>query len=133
MKTCSVCKQQYDLSFFGIDKNKRDGHGSRCKACQRKLSKLHYLKNKDKYKESFYRNKERRRRLMREAKARPCIDCQIQYPYWVMQFDHLKDKEFNIGQEGYHVGIERLLAEIAKCDVVCANCHAHRTRMRSVN
>lgn len=51
----------------------------------------------------------------------------------VLQFDHRPGtvKEFSIGgstTEGtYDAWLERALAEIAKCDVVCANCHLLRT------
>jgi hypothetical protein len=55
----------------------------------------------------------------------------VQYPYYVMQFDHLGDKEFTIGLSVRRsVGYKRLMSEIAKCEVVCANCHAERTFQR---
>jgi hypothetical protein len=41
-----------------------------------------------------------------------------------MQFDHLGDKAFNISMEGRHFSFARLSREVAKCEVVCANCHA---------
>lgn len=47
-----------------------------------------------------------------------------------MQFDHLGDKLFTISNAGA-TSVERLLAEIAKCEVVCANCHAERTYQRT--
>jgi hypothetical protein len=28
------------------------------------------------------------KRLIRQAKARPCADCGVLYPYYVMDFDH---------------------------------------------
>lgn len=59
----------------------------------------------------------------------PCADCGLRYPPYIMQFDHVRgEKEFNIGR-GTSSGVsqERLDAEIAKCDIVCANCHAERT------
>ena len=43
-----------------------------------------------------------------------------------MQFDHLKDKLFNIG-ENMLVSLKRLKDEVDKCEVVCANCHAARS------
>jgi hypothetical protein len=72
------------------------------------------------------------REIIREAKKAPCADCGIPYPYYVMQFDHRDgaQKSFNIGQIGPTCSRERLLAEIAKCDVVCGNCHAERTHQR---
>lgn len=70
--------------------------------------------------------------IIQDAKSVPCADCKVSYPTYVMQFDHLDAaaKEFNIGVIGPTAGRSRLLAEIAKCDVVCANCHAERTHQR---
>jgi hypothetical protein len=72
------------------------------------------------------------RAIIRQAKAVPCTDCGVQYPPHVMQFDHLDptQKHFNVGERGPTLGEARLLAEIAKCEVVCANCHAERTYQR---
>ena len=69
---------------------------------------------------------------MQEAKSRSCTDCGVQYPYYVMEFDHLDAdaKHFNVSAGVTSVSHERLLAEIAKCEVVCANCHAERTHQR---
>lgn len=70
--------------------------------------------------------------IIREAKSRPCADCSTIYPTYVMQFDHRDPsvKGFNIGVTGPTTSRTRLLAEIAKCDVVCANCHAERTHQQ---
>jgi hypothetical protein len=47
-----------------------------------------------------------------------------------MQFDHVRgEKEFGIAKALAKCGqitLEELRAEIAKCDVVCSNCHALR-------
>lgn len=64
------------------------------------------------------------------AKQVPCADCGESYPPFVMDFDHRGDKEFDIGMAPTRVSMSRLLAEIAKCDVVCANCHRFRTFAR---
>lgn len=72
-------------------------------------------------------------RIVREAKHRPCADCDQRYPYYVMQFDHLgeEEKEDRISALAWvPVGEARLRAEMAKCEVVCANCHAERTHQR---
>jgi hypothetical protein len=49
-----------------------------------------------------------------------------------MEFDHLDAdaKHFNVSAGVTQVSHERLLTEIAKCEVVCANCHAERTHQR---
>ena len=61
-------------------------------------------------------------------KDKPCADCGIQYPPYVMEFHHLDPtlKMFGLGQGRFREGRERILAEIAKCVLLCANCHRHR-------
>jgi len=74
-------------------------------------------------------------RYIIEQKSKPCIDCHTNYPYYVMQFDHLSglDKEFNVSQAVYSKkSLDQIKEEIAKCELVCANCHAIRTYNRSV-
>lgn len=76
---------------------------------------------------------DRIRELVKQAKDLPCSDCNTKYPYYVMQFDHVRGiKLFAIANcaRGGHMKISDVLAEIAKCDVVCANCHAIRTHER---
>lgn len=77
--------------------------------------------------------RERNAHIAREAKAKPCTDCGIQYPYYVMQFDHLgdADKDRHVAAMVWRpVSVSKLEAEIAKCQAVCANCHAERTHKR---
>jgi len=59
-------------------------------------------------------------------KGLSCIRCSESHPA-TLQFHHRnpQEKEFSIGM--YRRGKfsrERVLKEIAKCDVICANCHA---------
>lgn len=74
----------------------------------------------------------RKREKINELKSRPCSDCGVQYAPWIMQFDHRNaaEKRFNIGENKFSYGMRRISEEIAKCDVVCANCHANRTYER---
>jgi len=59
-----------------------------------------------------------------------CMDCGLhpKYPQ-VLEFDHRPDEKklFHISDRMTNGTIEDLLAEIAKCDIVCANCHRVRT------
>lgn len=57
----------------------------------------------------------------------PCVNCGESDPV-VLEFDHLRDKKFAISK-AVCVGtsIPVLLSEIAKCQVLCANCHRRLT------
>jgi hypothetical protein len=73
----------------------------------------------------------RGRALLQRLKDVPCADCNTRHPFWVMQFDHCRGtKSFHLNKKP-HVAMTTLLAEVAKCDVVCANCHADRTYKRT--
>lgn len=67
-----------------------------------------------------------------KVKSVPCSDCQKQYAPCVMDFDHRdpSTKETNVSRlVGYGSGLpwKKIEMEIAKCDLVCANCHRLRT------
>ena len=61
--------------------------------------------------------------------ANPCVDCGEADPV-VLEFDHLGDKAFSISKGLPDRNWQTVLDEIAKCDVVCANCHRRRTARR---
>ena len=70
------------------------------------------------------------RKLVDEASDVPCMDCGNRYPAYVMDFDHRDPatKRFKISNGvGQRYGVQTMLDEMAKCDVVCANCHRVRT------
>lgn len=93
----------------------------------------HYYKNKQQY---LDRNKVARaqmREYIDSFKRTPCTDCGIEYPTYVMQFDHIgTDKEYTIARLVTCGNYSKVDAEVAKCEVVCANCHAIRTYRRLV-
>lgn len=72
---------------------------------------------------------ERRKSIIRDSKTAPCADCGVSYPSYVMDFDHVRGvKEFEIGKSRTPIkSPDKIRAEIAKCDIVCANCHRERT------
>lgn len=96
----------------------------------------YYLSEQGKQKNAQRQTDRRRaaRRLIQETKQNtPCADCGENYPFWMMDFDHLGDKSFNISRWYDKSGnSSKLVEEIAKCDVVCANCHRNRTHSRQV-
>lgn len=72
----------------------------------------------------------KQREFVREWKtAGPCTDCGIDFPYWIMQADHIRgDKLFNLNSVSRTTRNKTSIqAELDKCERVCANCHADRT------
>ena len=64
--------------------------------------------------------------------SRGCADCGYRAHSAALDFDHLPgcDKHATVARLARRGSVERLLAEIAKCEVVCANCHRVRTATR---
>lgn len=95
----------------------------RCRECRRTRSRAQHAKRRAEH-----------RALLRDAKDRPCADCRVEFPHYVMEFDHRdgEDKVDAVSRLMTTAWTSALLAEIAKCDVVCANCHRIRTYLRAV-
>lgn len=77
---------------------------------------------------------ERSRAVVRKeidaAKSVPCKDCGGTFPTYCMDFDHVRGvKILNIGAATgtWASNLPKLREEIAKCDIVCSNCHRIRT------
>jgi hypothetical protein len=75
--------------------------------------------------------KRRTKDFINSLKNAPCIDCGILHPPYVMDFDHRdgSKKEFNISNP-QTTNRDKILEEVKKCDLVCANCHRIRTYTR---
>lgn len=117
-KLCSKCGVERRID--GTSQN-----GSYCKKC-RALYQAAYAKRTN-YKDAKRRNA-KMRQFIQDTKSVPCADCGHSYPWYVMDFDHRGDKEFNLSvasNKGY--GEQRVRDEMAKCEIVCANCHRIRT------
>jgi hypothetical protein len=67
--------------------------------------------------------------LLDQLRNVPCADCAERFPPCAMDFDHRdpSTKEQRVTAMIGRAGISRILAEVAKCDIVCANCHRART------
>lgn len=95
---------------------------------QRTASKKHYLENKEKYLERNKRYRNSIRQYVQSIKENAlCADCGENYPYYVMDFDHISDKEFDINFLTATGRIGAIKREILKCQIVCSNCHRIRT------
>lgn len=108
-KVCTKCKLSKSVERFY---KSRAGYFGRCKDCK---------------------NEEKREtvKFIQQLKEVPCADCKVQYPYYVMDFDHLnaEEKRDCIAQLKWS-SPKAVFDEIKKCEIVCSNCHRKRTFVR---
>jgi hypothetical protein len=132
MKYCSGCKHDKPVSEFGSNKAKADGLQVHCKECRKSYNAAYYTKTKDIHNPTRYARKkqygvELRNKICDYLIEHPCTDCG-ETDIVVLQFDHQHDKIANLSvMIGSGLAWSRILREIEKCQVVCANCHMRRT------
>ena len=133
-KKCIKCDEKKDLKQFAF-KNKAKGiRSSICRACHKEYVVDHYQRNKSAYNHRARCNMPRYRKKLQQAiidylKTHPCVDCGENDPV-VLDFDH-RDSSKKIMAVAQLitkiVSLDRLMIEIEKCDIRCANCHRRRT------
>ena len=128
-KTCTGCGKRKLISSFHPHKSR--GYQHLCKDCSSEKDKQRYLANKKSYAERNKANRESLRELHKELKrSNPCIDCGKHFHPCQMEYDHLEDKKFTIASLINTGRRTKFLAEIEKCELVCALCHRERTYRR---
>ena len=63
--------------------------------------------------------------------AAGCKDCGYCENPLALQFDHVRGEKLGSVSTMYTGSLDKLMAEIAKCDVRCANCHLIKTYTRT--
>lgn len=132
MKICTRCKKEKELEGFPIKNSKTGRLNSMCITCKQEYDRVYWENNKKEKGEQKRKLANANRIIKRKfiidiLKKSLCCDCEIN-DWRVLEFDH-KDREtksFNIADSTSY-SIERIQAEIDKCDIVCANCHNIRT------
>lgn len=125
-KTCGKCKEKKDKASFNKKKREKDGLQPYCRDCDNAHRRKYYKKSKGKWKE--YR--EKFRNTIKEwwqdyRKELVCSRCGDER-WYVLDFHHRNptEKERAVSEmvfKGWSK--KRILLEVSKCDVLCANCH----------
>ena len=104
---------------------------------RRKYHRDWYQANKEQIRPRKQENSKNRRDFLRficdEIKLiLGCKNCGYDSHPKALQFHHRESekKSFDISDGVSHIGILRLLKELTKCDVLCANCHSIFTHSR---
>jgi hypothetical protein len=133
VKRCVICKQSLPLTAFNKRVASDDGLQIHCRECNRQRARAYYERNREKHKQDvrpyIAQYQQRNRALVFEhLRSHPCVDCGEQ-DVVVLEFDHVREQKTDaVTQLVWRtVSVETLLAEIAKCDVRCVNCHRRKT------
>ena len=130
---CGVIKPYGD---FHRDLIRADGCQIFRKPCRKAYDHEYYERTEQRLNEKRRANRRAfsrtRGKWLRSLKAGPCTDCRGVFPSEAMEWDNLPGT-VKLGEISTRLrarSAEVILAEIAKCELVCANCHAVRTRSR---
>ena len=134
MKRCGRCGEQKALKEFAWRRKSKGQRHNYCRPCHAAYHREHYLANKARYINQAARwkvqaRREQTERLIEFFATHPCVDCGEGDPV-VLEFDHLRDKSFEVATGLTRFSWARIVAEMKKCEVVCANCHRRRTARR---
>ena len=135
---CSRCQKDLPPDQFFLRNVVTGKRHSQCKTCYKAVRvgshAAHYQKHAEEYRRRARERRDRVRREIREKllqylKEHPCEQCSEDDPV-VLDFDH-KDpsqKSFTISSAArLGKSWKQILAEIKKCQVLCANCHRRRS------
>ncbi len=133
MKRCGSCKEIKPLEEYYKSQRSKSGYQSWCKPCKKVADK------------ELYKTSARRRQLQSERNVlatnknkallkdlllkNSCKDCGTS-DWRVLEFDHVRDKKKSVSTLVRTTTWPRVLEEIAKCEIVCCNCHRIRTMER---
>ncbi len=132
MVRCNKCKLEKEEDQFNFKNKKLNLRSKVCKACTRKAIKDHYQRNRSYYlskanKRNEKQKKEQQELLLEFLSKNPCIDCGESDPI-VLEFDHIENKFENVSvMVKSRFSTKKLLEEIKKCEIRCANCHRRKT------
>lgn len=134
-KICNTCENELPIAQFAFNKAKSDGFQDKCRECKKAYNASYYARTKHIHNpaRAIHRNLRMARiqgQIFQYLQDHPCVDCG-ENDIVVLDFDHLGGKEFNVSEMVRRsASWSKILLEIGKCEVVCANDHRRRTATR---
>ena len=127
MKHCHTCGRDLEPSYFGKNRCKKDGLQAQCNECRR-VTNNKYYKESEIRRATVRRNDAVRFLAIKEyiasIKASGCIICG-ETTLCALDFHHTSNNKLdNIATLVANKGnFSKIVAEVEKCVVLCANCH----------
>ena len=131
VKKCSKCNLEKSLDDFNKKSDRR--LQPYCRDCDNAHAREYYKKNRDRVKSQISSARKIRvanlsKEIRKLKESTPCAECGINYPYYVMDFDHVRGKKSgNVSHMINSAVTKKVREEIEKCEIVCSNCHRQRT------
>lgn len=126
MKVCNDCGCEYEP--YGQ-------RALKCRPCRRIYDRQYHANRSPATKQRKISLQQQRIRTSKQfiwdyLQANPCTQCGESDPV-VLEFDHI-DRSTKVMpvSEFYHHSLEKIKEEIAKCRVLCANCHRRHTAIQ---
>lgn len=134
VKTCSKCKTEKNISSFR--KKTPTTYRSWCIDCKREYDRQWkqdlFAKDENALKVHLERNAKQREvktKILKDyLSTHPCLKCG-ETNVNVLDFDHRNPEEKDLSVvELINRSTDRMINKISKCDILCGNCHRHKTQ-----
>jgi len=132
MKHCNKCNTTKSIDNFAIRNKSKGTLQSWCRECISTRDKQRWQDQSDHRRQNHYdkrnnRRVEKRKIVWKYLEQNPCSICGESDPR-VLEFDHINpETKSNNVSELYTYSEKKIMEEISKCRVLCANCHRRET------
>lgn len=138
MKVCTGCGRELPEENFFFKDKQRNRRQAKCKDCYKVARKATFARHYAKYRHEYVARSKARNSEIRDAllaqileylASHPCSICGESDPV-VLEFHHRdpKNKDDTVASlVRIRASSAKVMAEIEKCDVLCANCHKRVT------
>jgi len=135
IKLCKKCglEKPSTNDYFSLCWNRKDGFYPYCKDCVNKRNRERHKNGNITYKTKI--KKQRLALISRNQEyifgylsQKSCIDCG-ENRLGVLEFDHVRgEKKYSLCEMAHNsISLKKIIEEISKCEVRCANCHRLKT------
>jgi len=128
-KICTKCNKTKVVDDFAFRRTLKGERQPWCKECSKKYFGKYYKGNTQRYRARAAKVQQEAILFIRDSKDnQPCKVCNTRYPHYVLDYHH-RDSTSKIDNimSLASAGKQKVAEEMAKCDLICSNCHRFRT------
>ena len=126
MPTKSLDRRAYQRAYYAQHIEKRRAYARHWQKTHPEVGRAYRLAHMDAKRQQTTAGQHKRRAWVAALKTAPCVDCGVSYPPCVMEFHHVRGDKLGTISKLVISSHQRLVAELAKCDLLCSNCHSIR-------